>query len=85
MVFQVSRTTNRASDISDPCPCVGAHQVPMPIYSNDDGINVNPDYCEWFIEIRTLEELDSFSREHGDIVINTRRNPSIEIYDDYRE
>lgn len=46
---------------------------------------------QWVIEINSLEELLAFSKKHIDnrLVINTidwyNYNPSIEIYDDYRE
>jgi len=44
------------------------------------------DYVEWTIEINSLEELLSLSREEGELVISgTGSYPSIEIYDDYRE
>lgn len=41
----------------------------------------------WAIEINNLEELDSFIKKYGDIVISNYRYsiPKIEIYDDYRE
>ena len=38
------------------------------------------------LEINTLEELLSFAKEHGDIIISFDEDmPRIEIYDDYRE
>jgi hypothetical protein len=38
------------------------------------------------LEINTLEELLSFAKEHGDIIISFDEDmPHIEIYDDYRE
>lgn len=43
---------------------------------------------DWVLEINTIDELLEFSRVHGEKIIvsnNGENNPSIEIYDDYRE
>jgi len=38
------------------------------------------------LEINTLEELLSFIKEHGDVIVSFYEDmPCIEIYDDYRE
>ena len=37
---------------------------------------------EWYIKIKTLEELIDFVKENGEVVLDENR---IEIYDDYRE
>jgi len=40
----------------------------------------------WVIEIKDLDELIKFNKVHGDLVLSTDEgNPSIEIYDSYRE
>ena len=43
----------------------------------------------WYIKIGTLEELISFSKKYGDLIIGenwlNRKEMQIEIYDDYRE
>jgi len=55
-----------------------------------DGIARDFDATTWCIKISTLEELVKFSEEVGELVVSCRHfmykeEPSIEIYDTYRE
>jgi hypothetical protein len=72
MQFRVWRTY---PDSSGNPPCEGAKKV-------DDSML-------WAIEINTLEDLLAFSRKHGEIIVGSNpkvhENPTIEIYDYYRE
>jgi hypothetical protein len=44
------------------------------------------DWEAWFIELNSLEELMSFISSEGPcVILRGEINPSIEIYDDYRE
>lgn len=43
----------------------------------------------WYVKINTLEELISFEKKYGDLIISenwdNKKEMQIEIYDDYRE
>jgi len=39
----------------------------------------------WFIAVESLEELVTFIKKHGRVIVSVEDNSTIEIYDDYRE
>lgn len=42
----------------------------------------------WKVQLDTLEDILNFSKKYGELIIDSsydNENPSIEIYDDYRE
>ena len=42
----------------------------------------------WKVQLNTLEDILNFSKKYGELIIDNsynEGNPSIEIYDDYRE
>jgi len=50
-------------------------------------IRQEDDVKVWTISINNLEELNSFSKKYGSLIISHSRkgSPELEIYDDYRE
>ena len=74
MRFRIRRTSN----YGDTPPCEEAYTVPG---------EINPEkwWCDWYVNINTLEELLAFNKKHGDLVLMIRNEPTIEIYDTYRE
>lgn len=69
MRFKVSR----ASAIDTEIPCKDAYKFP-----NKDGI-----YDSWYIDIDSLEQLEQFIKEYGDIIIYADNH--ICIYDTWVE
>ena len=74
MRFRIMRTSGLGYD----SPCEGAYTLP-------DEHDPNNWYHKWYADLNTLEELLALSKKHGDLIINTEFEPSIEIYDGYRE
>ena len=71
MRFFVTRTSSPL----EYSPCENAYRGSKPLEKND-----------WFVNINTLEELIAFKNIHGKIILDDFvSDPSIEIYDDYRE
>ena len=85
MKFYVRRTSDHDEKGS---PCKGAAPTGAPPVSEQ--ITADPD-CEiearHTIEIKDLDALARFAKEHGRIIIfaDENGNPLLEIYDSYRE
>lgn len=84
--FVVRRSSTRFDPDTPPCP--EATLAPGESWWRGKR---GKDYERWFIEIDTLDELMAFTAHHnGSVVVETDcydwpGQPSIEIYDDYRE
>ena len=74
MRFRITRTSN----YDDAQPCEEAYTL-----SGED--DPSERRCDWYIHIDTLGELLAFSQKYGELILNTLNDPSIEIYDTWRE
>ena len=74
MRFRITRTSN----YDGAQPCDEAYTL-----SGED--DPSERRCDWCVDIGTLEELLAFSQKYGELILNVLSDPSIEIYDTWRE
>lgn len=81
MKFRVTRTSNWWGDNPK---CEEAFQEEVVIY---EGTENEKTVMEWFVNIDTLQELIEFINKYEGraVIIIDRLEPTIEIYDDWRE